>query len=65
MPKAVFSRWEDVAKHQNTRDHLAWTAGNGIPCTRCASLTGYLAHGNRKGEIRGRRRHKNNSKRVV
>ena len=28
--------------------------------------TGYLAHRNRKGKIRGRRRHKsNNSKRVV
>ena len=29
--KAVFSRCEDVAKKQNTRDHLAWTAGNGDP----------------------------------
>ena len=26
--KAVFSRCEDIAKDRNTRDHLAWTAGN-------------------------------------
>ena len=31
MLKAVFSRCEDVAKDQNTRDHLAWTAGNRDP----------------------------------
>ena len=32
---------------------------------RGVSHTGYLAHENSKGEARGRRRHKNNSKRVV
>ena len=31
----------------------------------CTSHLGYLAHGNSKGEIRGRSRYKNNSKRVV
>ena len=31
----------------------------------CVFLTGYLAHGNRKGEARGKSRYKNNSKRVV
>ena len=31
----------------------------------CVFYTGYLAHGNSKGEIRGRSRHRNNSKRVV
>ena len=28
---AVFSRCEDIAKDQNTKDHLVWTAGNGGP----------------------------------
>ena len=27
--KAVFNRYEDVEKDQNTRDRLAWTIGNG------------------------------------
>ena len=49
--KAGFSRCEDVVKHRNTRDQLAWT--------------GYLAHRNSKGEARGRSKHQNNSKRVV
>ena len=35
--------------------------GTGIPCTRYASHTVYLVHGNSKGEVRGRSRHKNNS----
>ena len=35
----------------------------GIPCTRCVSHTGYLAHGNNKGKIKGSR-HQDNSKRV-
>ena len=37
---------------RNTRDHLAWTIGNGDP-------TVYLTHGDGKGEARGRGRHKN------
>ena len=32
---------------------------------RCVSHTGYLAQENSKGEIRGRSRNQNNSKRVV
>ena len=39
--------------------------GTGIPCTRCVSHTGYLAHGNGEGEIRGSERHQDNSKSVV
>ena len=57
----VSSRCEDVAKDRNTREHLVWTAGTGIPCTVCVSHTLYLAHGNGEGEGRGRSRHKNNS----
>ena len=49
-----------IQKDQNTRNHSAWTIGNGIPCTRCVSHTVYLAHGNIKDETRGRSRHKNN-----
>ena len=37
----------------------------GIPCTRCVSHTGYIAHGNSKGETIGRSRHKNNGERRV
>ena len=29
--KLVASRCEDVPKERNTRDHLAWTIGNGDP----------------------------------
>ena len=58
--KAVVSRCEDIADW-NTRDHLARTIGNAIPCTGCVSRTGHLAHGNNKGEIRGRSRQQNNS----
>ena len=36
-----------------------------IPCTVCLSQTGYLAHGNNKGEAIGRNRHKSNCKREV
>ena len=36
--------------------------GTGIPCSRCVFKTVYLAHGNRKGEARGRSRHKNNER---
>ena len=32
---------------------------------RCVSHTGYLAHENSKGEIRGKSRYENNSKRVL
>ena len=35
---------------------------DGDTCTGCVSNTGYLAHGDSKGEARGRRRHKNNSR---
>ena len=64
---AVFSSCENVAIDRNTRDHLAsWTAGNWDPMHKvCVSHTGYLAHGNSKGETRGRSRNKNNSKRGV
>ena len=31
----------------------------------CVFHTGFLAHGNSKGEARGRSRHQNNSRRVV
>ena len=54
-----------ILKDQNTREHSAWTAGNGDPMHRCVSQTGYLAHGNSKGETRERSRHKNHSNRVV
>ena len=54
-----------VVKDQNTRDHSAWTIETEIPCTRCVSHTGYLAHGNSEGEARGRNRHENNSNRVA
>ena len=33
--------------------------GTGIPCPRCISHKGYLAHGNSKGEIKGSSRHQN------
>ena len=33
-----------------------------IPCTRCVSHTVYFAHGNSKGEARGRNLHKNNAR---
>ena len=39
--------------------------GTGIPCMRCVSHTGYLAHGNSKGEAKERIMCQNNSKRVV
>ena len=32
--KAVFSRYEDVLLDRKTRDHLAWTTGNGDPMYR-------------------------------
>ena len=57
--RAVFSRYEDVGKHQNTRDHLALTMGNwDLMHGECVSHTGYLAHGNSEGEARGRSRYK-------
>ena len=37
----------------------------GIPCKRCVSHTGYLAHGNNMGGAKRRSRHNRNSKRVV
>ena len=59
MLKAVLDQYEFTDR--NTRDHLAQTIGTCISCTRCASHTGFLAHGNSKGEakISG---HQNNSK---
>ena len=39
--------------------------GTEIPCPGCVSHSGYLAHGNSKGEVRGRNRHKSNTRRVV
>ena len=36
-----------------------------IPCTGWVSHAGYIANKDSKGEVRGRSRHKNNSKRVV
>ena len=52
---------------RNTRDHLAFTIGDGYPMHEaCIPLyTGYLAHENSKEEARGRSRHQGNSKRVV
>ena len=47
--KAVLSCCEHVAKDRNTRDYLE---GESVPCTRCVSHTGYLTHGNSKGEAR-------------
>ena len=49
--KTVFSRCENVAKDQNTRDHLAWTAGNGDPMHEVCIPAEYLAHVNSRGEI--------------
>ena len=43
--KAVFSRCEDVLKEHGLQ-------GPGLPCTGCVSHTGYLEHGNSKGEAR-------------
>ena len=47
---------------QYTKDHLAQTIGNGDPKH---GVCIYLAHGNSKGEARGRNMHKSNNKRVV
>ena len=46
-----------ILKYQNTRNNSAWT-----PWSGCVSHTGYPAHENRKGEARGRNRHKNNAR---
>ena len=54
----VFSRCEDDANDRNTK------GTSSIDCTkstRCVSHTVYHAHGNSKGEGRGRSRYKNNS----
>ena len=45
--KLVFTQYKDVPK-----DHLSWTMGNWIACTRCVSHTGYLADENSKGEAK-------------
>ena len=50
---------------RNTRDIQYGLQRTGMTCTRSLSHTGYLAHGNSKGEARGRNRHKNHRKRVV
>ena len=52
--------WWNAFSDRNTRDHSAWT-----PYTGCVSHTGYFAHGNSNGEIRGRNRFENNSRRVI
>ena len=54
--RAVFSRGEDVEKDWNTK-------GTGVPCTRCLSSTGYLAHGNSEDSTRVKNRNMNNSMR--
>ena len=55
-----------ILKDQNTREHSAWTAGNGDPMHEVRiSHTGYLEHGNSKNEARGRSGYKDNSNRVV
>ena len=47
MFNAVFSRCEDVAKDQNTRDNSAWDCRERkSPYMRRVFHTGYLAHGN-------------------
>ena len=46
-----------------TRDHLTWIIGNeggGGDLMHEVCHTGYLSHGNSKGEARGRSRHKSN-----
>ena len=48
------SRCEDFAENRNTRGHLAWAIGTGIPCMRCVAYTGYFAHGNSKGKARNK-----------
>ena len=45
-------------------ERLVWTVGNGDPIHGCVSHRVYLAHGNSKGEGRGKSGHKN-SKRAV
>ena len=51
--------WENLPR--NTRDYLVLTTENKKSCTS-VSKTEYLAHENSKSEIRGRSKHKNNSK---
>ena len=55
---------QSLVNTQDTRGYLAWIIGNGDPM-HDVSDTGYLPHENSKGEIRGRSKHKNQSKRVV
>ena len=50
--KAVLDQYELFTK-RNTRDHLAWTIGNGDPMQLFVSQTVYLANGSSKGEERG------------
>ena len=45
---------EHYPKDRNTWDHLVRTAGNGDTHARGVSHTGYLAHGNSKGEAKGK-----------
>ena len=61
---AVLGRYE-LFTDRNASDHLALTAGIGDPMHEVCIHKVYLAHGNSKGEERGRSRHKNNSRRVV
>ena len=60
--KQFFSTQQSVIlKDLNTRDHLAWTAGNGDPMHEVC-----IPHTiPRAWEQQGRSRHKNNSKRGV
>ena len=43
-----------ILNDQNTREHSAWTIGNGDPM--------HWAHGNSRGEARERNRHKDNAR---
>ena len=54
-----------ILKDQNTRDHSAWTIGNGDLMHEVCIHTGYLAHGNSKDETRGKSRYKNYSNKLI
>ena len=62
MPKAVLGQYR-LFTDRNTKDDLAWTTGNGDPMYGMCIQR--VAHGNSKGEARGRIRHKSNSKKLV
>ena len=55
-----------ILKDQNTRDHSRLTIGNGDTMQGVCIPHSILAHGNSKGEARGKNRHKNkNNAKVV